>query len=67
MSIDLNAVYSLDIMDLHRQTREMLNRDIMIATLGIKKLQAINEKIREQLKNEKLPNKTKQIRMEELE
>jgi hypothetical protein len=64
---DLNAVHPLDKMDLHRQTREMLNRDIMIATLGIKKLQAINENIREQLKNEKLANKTKQIRVEELE
>jgi hypothetical protein len=39
----------------------------MIATLGIKKLQAINENIRNQLKNEKLANRTKHIRVEELE
>jgi hypothetical protein len=37
LSIDLNAVHPLDKMDLHRKTREMLNIDIMIATLGITK------------------------------
>jgi hypothetical protein len=50
ISIDLNAVHPLDKMDLHRQTREMLNRYVMITILGIKKLQIINEKIRNQLK-----------------
>jgi chromosome segregation ATPase len=54
-------------MDLHKQTGEMLNMDVMIATLGIKKLQTINEKIRNQLKQEKLANRTKQMRVEELE
>jgi len=54
-------------MELHKQTREMLNRYIKIATLGIKKLQAINEIFKEQLKNVKLANMTKQIRVEELE
>jgi hypothetical protein len=67
VSINLNAIHPLDKMDLHRQTREMLNRYIMIATLGIKNIQDINENIREHLKNEKLTNKTKQIRVEELE
>jgi hypothetical protein len=37
ISIDLNAVHPLDKMDLHRQTGEMLNRDVMIENLGIKK------------------------------
>jgi hypothetical protein len=59
ISIDLNAVHSLDKMDLHRQTGEMLNRDVMIANLGINKLQVINEKLRNQLKNEKLANRTR--------
>jgi hypothetical protein len=45
----------------------MMNRDVMIANLGIKKLQVINEKLRNQLKNEKLANRTRQIRVEELE
>jgi hypothetical protein len=67
VSIDLNAVHPLDKMDLHRQTGEMLNRDVMIVNLGIKKLQVINEKLRNQLKNEKLANRTRKIRVEELE
>jgi hypothetical protein len=60
VSIDLNVVHPLDKMDLHRQTREMLNRDVMIVNLGIKKLQVINEKLRNQLKNEKLENRSKE-------
>jgi len=39
ISIDLNVVHPLDKMDPHRQTRELLNIDMMIATLGIKNLQ----------------------------
>ena len=35
VSIDLDAIHPLDKMDLHRQTGEMLNRDIMISALGI--------------------------------
>jgi hypothetical protein len=62
-----NAVHPLDKMDLHRQTGEMLNKDVMITTLGIKKLQTINENIRNHLKNEKLSNITKQMRVEEME
>jgi hypothetical protein len=50
ISIDLNAINLVDKMDLHRQTREMLNIDVMIASIGMKKLQTINEKIRNQLK-----------------
>jgi hypothetical protein len=67
ISIDLNAVHPLDKFDLHRQTTEMINMDAMIANLGIKKLQVINEKLRTQLKNEKLATRTKKIRVEELE
>jgi hypothetical protein len=47
--IDLNAMHPLDKMDLHRHTREMLNRGVMMENLGIKKLQVINEKLRNQL------------------
>jgi len=36
ISTDLNAVHPLDKMDLHRQTGEMLNSDVMIANLRIK-------------------------------
>jgi len=57
----------LDQYDLHRQNVEMMNRDVIIANLGIKKMQAINEKIINQLKNEKLANRTRHIRVEELE
>jgi hypothetical protein len=67
VSSDLNAVHPLDKMDLHRKTREMLNRDVMIVNLGIKKLEVVNEKLRKQLKNEKLGNRSKQTREEELE
>jgi hypothetical protein len=67
ISIDLNAVHPVDKMDLHRHIGEMLNKDVMITSLGIKKIQTINEKIRNQLKQEKLSNKTKQMRVEELE
>jgi hypothetical protein len=67
VSIDLNAIHPLDKMDLHRQTAKMINRDILIANLGIKNLQTINEKLRNQLKNEKLATRTRQIRVEELE
>jgi hypothetical protein len=52
--IDLNAVHPLDKIDLHRQNGEMLNRDVMIVNLGIKKLEVVNEKLSKQLKNEKL-------------
>jgi hypothetical protein len=45
----------------------MINRDVMIVNLGIKKLQVINEKLRTQLKNENLATRTRQIRVEELE
>jgi hypothetical protein len=54
-------------MDLHRQTGDMLNKDVIISTLGIKKMQTINEKIGNQLKNEKLYNRTKHMGVEELE
>jgi hypothetical protein len=54
-------------MDLHRKTGEMFNRDVMIASLGMKKLQTMNENIRNQLKQEKLANRTKQMRVEEIE
>jgi hypothetical protein len=54
-------------MDLHRKIGEMLNIDVMIATIGIKNLQTINENIRNPLKNEKLANRTKQMRVEEME
>jgi hypothetical protein len=67
ISIDLNNVHPLDKFDLHRQTAEMINKDAMIANLGIKKLQAINDKLKTQLKNEKLATRTRQIRVEELE
>jgi len=59
ISIDLNAVNSLDKMDLHRQNGEMMNRYVMIANLGINKLHVLNDKLRNQLKNEKLVNRTK--------
>jgi hypothetical protein len=45
ISIYLNAVHPLDKMDLHRQSGEMLNRDVMIAKIGIKKMQVIIENI----------------------
>jgi hypothetical protein len=50
VSIDINAVHPLDKMDLHRQTGEMLNRDVMIVNLGIKKLEVVNENLRKHLK-----------------
>jgi hypothetical protein len=39
----------------------------MIDFLGIKKIQTINEKIRNQLKQEKIANRSKHVRVEELE
>ena len=53
VSIDLNAVHPLDKMDLHRKTGEMLNRDVMIVNLEIKKLEVVNENLR---KNPKMKN-----------
>jgi len=67
VSIDLNVVHPLDKMDMHRQTGEMENKDVMMKNLGIKKLQVKNEKLRNQLENEKLANRTKKIGVEELE
>jgi hypothetical protein len=54
-------------MDLHRKTREMLNRYVMITNLGIKKLQVINYKLRNHLKNAKLANRTRKMRVEKME
>jgi len=67
ISIDLNVVHPLDKFDLHRQIAKMLNRDVMIANIGIEKLQIINEKFITQFKNDKLANITIQMRVEELE
>ena len=66
-SIDINAVHSMDKMDLHRRTGEMLNRDVMVDNLGIKKLQVINFNLKNQHNNEKLANRTSMMRAEELE
>jgi hypothetical protein len=57
--IDLNNVHPLDKLDLHRHTTKMISTDSMISSLGIKKLQSINDKLITQLKNEKLANKTR--------
>jgi len=46
ISIDVNVVHPLDKFDLHRQNVEMINKYAMIGNLGIKKLQAINNKLR---------------------
>jgi len=45
----------------------MINNDVMISNIGIKKLQVINEKLRPQIKNEKLATRIRKIRLEELE
>jgi hypothetical protein len=53
ISIDINNVHPLNKFDnLHRKTAEMINKDAMIAIIGIKKLQVINDKLMTQLKNE---------------
>jgi len=44
-SFDLNAIKFVDMMDLHRQTRETVNRDVMQVSLGMTKLQTMNDKI----------------------
>jgi hypothetical protein len=67
ISIDLNAVHPMDKFDCHRQSAEILNRDIIIENLGIKNLQIINEKLITHLKNKKLANRTRQMRVEDLE
>ena len=54
-------------MDLHRKTREMLKRDVIIASLGMKKLHTMNKNIWNQLKREKLTNMTKWMSVKELE
>jgi hypothetical protein len=46
-------------MELHRHTSEMVSRDIMTATLRMKKLQIMKDKIVGQLKHEKLANEIK--------
>jgi hypothetical protein len=66
-SFDLDAIHLVDKMDLHRQTGEMICRDAMQASLGMKKLQNMADKIQKQLKQEKLANRTKQMRIDELE
>jgi len=67
ISIDLDAINHVDKMDLHRQTGEMLNINIMITSIGLKKLQTMNKNLRGQLKFEKLENRTNHMRVEELE
>jgi uncharacterized protein with ACT and thioredoxin-like domain len=67
ISIHLNSIHPVDKMDLHKKIREILNKDVIIASHGIKKLQPINEKIGNHLKKEKLANMTKQMRVEEIE
>jgi hypothetical protein len=41
-------------MDIHRHTGEMLNIDVMITSLGMKKLKTMNEKIKNQLNKRNL-------------
>ena len=67
ISIDLNNVHPLDKFELHIQTVEMINKDVLIANIGIKKLQVIYDKLRTQLKNENLATRTRHIRVEEVE
>jgi len=46
ISINLNNVHPLEKFDLHRQTAKMINKYVMIANIGIKKLQTINVKLK---------------------
>jgi hypothetical protein len=66
-SYDLNQIHLVDKMELHRKTGEMVCRDVIQASLGMKKLHNMSNKIKEQLRLEKLLTRTKQMRIEELE
>jgi hypothetical protein len=45
ISVYLDEINHVDKMDLHKQTGEMLNKDIMMNSIGMKKLQIVNEKM----------------------
>jgi len=55
----LNAINLVDKIDFHRQIGEMIYRDAMQSSLGMKSLQNMVDKIQKQLKNKKLVNRTK--------
>jgi hypothetical protein len=55
----LNSLHPINKMDLHRPTREMVNRDIITSTLGMNKLKFLKDKLTSQLKCEKLANEIK--------
>jgi hypothetical protein len=65
-SVDLEQIHIVDKMDLLRQTREMVNRDVIQMTLGMNKLQKVNNQLKEQLRQEKVLTRTKQIRIDDL-
>jgi hypothetical protein len=44
----------------------MLNKDIVMASIGMKKMQTMNENIRNQLEHENMTNRTKKMRVEDL-
>jgi hypothetical protein len=67
ITFDLNALHPIDKMDLHRKTREMVNKDIITTTLGMKKLQVMKDNLTSQLKYEKLANEIKMNKIKELE
>jgi hypothetical protein len=63
ITFDLNDLHPIDKMDLHRQTREMINKDIITTTLGMKKLQVMKDKLTSQLKYQKLLNQIRKSRI----
>jgi hypothetical protein len=66
-SFDLENVPLVDKMELLKHTGEMVNKDVIKTTLSMKKLQRINNQLKEQLKQEQTLSRIKQIRVEYLE
>jgi len=65
--VDLEQIHIIDKMDLLIKTREMVNRDVIQMTLGMKKLQMVNSQLKEQLRLENLLTRTKEIRIDDLQ
>jgi hypothetical protein len=59
ITFDPNSLHPIEKTYLHRKTGEMVNKDIITTTLGMKKLQVMKDKLTSHLKFEKIENEIK--------
>jgi hypothetical protein len=67
IKFDLNKLHVMEKIKWHRQTSDMVSRELIQATVDVGKLQKIISKLIVQLKQEKVINSAKMVRIHNLE